>query len=239
MYQSSGWWLTVAVALIMVGLGLLAANLRRNRPALMRAGFVVIAIAMLHVPSVWSELTMAYASGQTLPQAYGHTNGGASSSWAFSSQLQTLTGSGQRQSAQRGGMVQAVNQRLLTYLEANTQRTKYLMVVTSSQQGEGHVLATGRPVLYAGGFCSSDPVIDGTSLAALVYNGDVRYVLWGGGGPVGSNTTISSYLQSSCTVVNNASLGESASSTTNQGRTGGAGFGGGHGNQGTLYQCGA
>jgi hypothetical protein len=113
LYQSSGWCLTVPVARVMAGLGLLAPNLRWNRPALMHAGFVVIAIAMLVVPSVWSGLTIAYASGQTLPQAYGNTNGGASSSWTFSSLLQTLTGSGHSQSAQSGGMVQRVNQSLL------------------------------------------------------------------------------------------------------------------------------
>lgn len=50
------------------------------------------------------------------------------------------------------------------------------------------MLATGRPVLYAGGFSGGDPVIDGEGLARLVANGEVRYVFWGDGGPGGAST---------------------------------------------------
>jgi hypothetical protein len=70
-------------------------------------------------------------------------------------------------------------------------------------------------------------VINGTRLAALVANGNVRYVLWGGGGQ-GSNTSITSYLQTACTVVNNASLG-TGTNTANAG-----GFGGGPGASGAF-----
>ena len=130
-------------------------------------------------------------------------------------------------------MSQGVNQSLLAYLEANTQATKYLLVVASAGQGESYVLATGRPVLYAGGFSGSDAVIDGAGLPALVAQGDVRYVLWGGGGGQGGSASISSYLQSACTVVSDASLGTSTTAAANA-----QGFGGGRGGQtGTLYQC--
>jgi len=78
-----------------------------------------------------------------------------------------------------GGMNGGVNEALLAYLEANTQDVKYLLVVPSSGAGAGYVLATGRPVLYAGGFSGSDPVIDDDDLAELVAHGEVRYVLWG------------------------------------------------------------
>ena len=152
--------------------------------------------------------------------------------------IQTLVAGTSSQAAlvTTGGASQGVNQSLLTYLEANTQNNKYLLVVSSAQQGEGYVLATGRPVLYAGGFSGSDGVIDGTSLAALVAKGDVRYVLWGGGrGPGGGSATISSYLQTACTVVTKASLGTSTTSTTAQT----SGRGPGEQGSGTLYQCGA
>ncbi len=240
MYQSSGWWLAAPIALAAIGAALLLANLRWPWPALARAAFVVLAVAMLVVPTVWSGLTVAYNSSQTLPQAYGNTSSGpssgASTNWTVSSLIQTLVAGSQSQMTQvaAGSLDQGVNQSLLSYLEANTQNNKYLLVVSSSQQGAGYVLATGRPVLYAGGFSGSDAVIDGTSLAALVAKGDVRYVLWGGGGPSGTDTSISSYLQSACIVVSSASLG---TNTTSHATT--RSFGGGPGGQGTLYQCGA
>jgi hypothetical protein len=111
-------------------------------------------------------------------------------------------------------------------LQANTQGTMYLLAVSSSGDGSAYVLATGRPVLYAGGFSSNDPVIDGTSLAALMTKGDVLYDLWGGAGPLGGgrgrsgNSTISSCLPSSCTVVTASTL------TAGTGGGGGGGWGG-------------
>ena len=247
LYQSSGWWLAAPIALALAAVALLVANLRWRWPALARAAFVVMACAMLAVPAVWTGLTVAYNSSQTLPQAYGNTgNGGgfpggnssatASANWTLASLAQTLlTGSQSTtpQTASFGGQDQAVNQNLLAYLEANTQNNKYLLVVASAGQGESYVLATGRPVLYAGGFSGSDAVIDGASLAVLVAQGDVRYVLWGGGGGQGGSASISSYLQTVCTVVTDASLGTSTTAASNA-----QGFGGGRGGQtGTLYQC--
>jgi hypothetical protein len=64
-------------------------------------------------------------------------------------------------------------------------------------------------------------VIDADALAKLVASGEMHYVLWGGnrGGPGGPNSSITSYLQTSCTVVSGASLGSAGGMR--------------------LYQCGA
>lgn len=137
-----------------------------------------------------------------------------------------------------------VNQNLLSYLQANTRDTKCLVVVPSSMAGAEYVIATGRPVLYAGGFSGGDPVIDGTRLAELVASGEVRYVLWNGGGfgdRGGTGASISSYLQSFCSVVTDPSLG-TTSASAQQNTTGQQGFPGGRGGPGgasTLYRCGA
>ncbi len=225
MYQSLDWWVAIPVVLGVAGLGLLIAGVWRNGRMLLRASFVLVMAALLVIPAIWSGLTTAYASVQgPMPQAYSGNSGGPG-----------LAGPANiAQGTADGG--QGVNQSLLDYLQANTQDTKYLMVVPSSQVGASYVLATGRPVLYAGGFNGSDSVIDGDDLASLVASGEVRYVLWGGGGPGGSaNSSITSYLQSSCALVADSSL----SIIVQQGVDGQPGFAGGRNNQTTLYQCGA
>ena len=73
-----------------------------------------------------------------------------------------------------------------------------MAAVPSSQVGSPLVLATGRPVLYMGGFNGGDPVIDAAGLAELVANGELRYVLFGGGN---GKQEIAQWLQTSCTVV--------------------------------------
>ncbi|MCJ7532779.1 MAG: hypothetical protein MUO64_17375 [Anaerolineales bacterium] len=52
--------------------------------------------------------------------------------------------------ANRGGL--QVSQALLDYLEEHTKDITYLMTVPSSMQAGDYLLATGRPVLYLGGF---------------------------------------------------------------------------------------
>ena len=76
------------------------------------------------------------------------------------------------------------------------------MAVPSSMQGADYVLATGRPVLYMGGFNGNDQVVSAENLAQLVKNGELRYVYWNAGGRgMGSNSEISSWVTSSCTPV--------------------------------------
>ena len=60
-----------AIALTLAGVALLLADLRLHWrwPVLARAAFAVLACAMLVVPAVWSGLTVAYNSSQTLPRS--------------------------------------------------------------------------------------------------------------------------------------------------------------------------
>ena len=67
-------------------------------------------------------------------------------------------------------------------------------------QGAGLVLATGRPVLYMGGFNGSDEVVDAAVLARLVQSGELRYVL-------GSTTVdIRRWLEGTCSPVDGVDL---------------------------------
>ena len=79
---------------------------------------------------------------------------------------------------------------------------KYLVAVPSSMQGADYVLATGRPVLYLGGFNGQDPVLTASALARLVSSGELRYIYWGGGGgPNGIQSDVSSWVSTSCKAV--------------------------------------
>ena len=77
------------------------------------------------------------------------------------------------------------------------------MAVPSAMQGADYVLATGRPVLYMGGFNGQDQVVSSDDLEQMVKDGELHYVYWSaeGRGPGGSNAEISSWVRSSCTVV--------------------------------------
>ncbi len=77
------------------------------------------------------------------------------------------------------------------------------MAVPSSMQGADYVLATGRPVLYLGGFNGQDAVETAASLSQLVKNGELRFIYWGGGsgGSAGGQSIISSWVTSSCKAV--------------------------------------
>jgi 4-amino-4-deoxy-L-arabinose transferase-like glycosyltransferase len=66
----------------------------------------------------------------------------------------------------------------MNYLEANQGRTKFLVVVPSSQGiADVIILATNKPVMSLGGFSGSDPILTPSELASMVANGTVRFFL--------------------------------------------------------------
>lgn len=151
----------------------------RKQPSriLALSGFTLIVTAMYIVPAFWSYKTAQNpGSNLSLPAAY----------------------SGQESKPGNHGGAQ-VNQQLLDFLQANTQNTRYLMAVPSSMQGADYVLATGRPVLYLGGFNGSDTVVTADELALMAENGELRYIYFAGGN--GANSGISSWVTSACTRI--------------------------------------
>ena len=181
-YVKDAWWLPIMLALMVIGIvGYIATTLVRRWRRGLAAGFACIMAALLITPGIWSGYTVAYASSnQSLPAAYsGQTSGlgGASSA--------------------------QVNQELLSYLQANTQGMKYLMAVPSSMQGSDYILATGRPVLYMGGFMGQDKVLTTEKLATLVANGELRFIYEGGGGGGlnGGQSDITQWVSSNCKLV--------------------------------------
>ncbi len=180
-FISSTTWLGLALACFAAGSALLIAATVCQKPGrLAVGGFTCLVAAILVTPGTWSGLTAySVSANQSLPSAY---SGGA---------IGTRNLSGLQ-----------VNQALLDYLQANTQGTEYLMAVPSSMQGADYVLASGRPVLYLGGFNGMDQVVSTDELEKMVSEGRLRYIYWdtrGAGG--GGRSDISSWVTSTCQAV--------------------------------------
>lgn len=211
-----GWagWLVVPLVLLGSGAALLSLSVRGRRLAA-QAGTACVVAAMLVIPGVWSVLTMLNSSSnQSLPAAY----------------------SGEATGPANRGNVQ-VDQALLAYLQANTQDIYYLMAVPSSMQGADYVIATGRPVLYIGGFMGQDRVVTAGELADMVAAGKLRFVYWGGqwGGGFGAQGDISAWVTAHCRAVPGYNT-----VTRNAGPPDGTAGPGGAGNlRVSLYDCGS
>jgi 4-amino-4-deoxy-L-arabinose transferase-like glycosyltransferase len=230
-YVGQVWWLEVPLLLLAAGAFALSlsAGSRQRLGALLGTSAVVG--ALLFTPGVWSVLTtFNTSSNQSLPAAY----------------------SGQASGPANAGNLQ-VNQPLLAYLQANTQHTKYLMAVPSSMQGADYVIATGRPVLYLGGFMGADQVLTAGQLAQAVASGELRFVYWdargggrgfgqGAGQGAGNQSTISTWVTTQCKAVQGFDAAtQNSGAPDGTGGTaanaGGNGFGGGAGLRVSLYDC--
>jgi len=206
-YGEKSVWMIVAGILLIAG-SLLTVVKRR-------LAYVTILAAMLIIPAYWTIMTTASNANQNLPTAYTGT-------------AQQMGPDGARaQDGQRGSNV---NEKLLAYLETNTADTEYMLAVPSSQQGSSLVLATGRPVLFMGGFGGQDEVVTAADLSTMVANGELRYVMYGGGR--GEKTDIANWLSASCSVVPEFSQTGSSGSQISQGPGGG-----GPDQATTLYMC--
>jgi len=172
----------------LAGFGLLAAGLvflgisalSGGRTGLLRLGFATLLAAVLLVPGVWTGLTVTDDDPNiNLPAAYAGEQPG-------------------RPGPAGGGQPQA-NAALLDYLLANTQDTEYLLAVPNAFSGAKLIIETGRPVLYMGGFSGNDPVVDAADLAAMVAEGKLRFILYGG--ERGGDRVITDWLTATCRAV--------------------------------------
>jgi len=155
---------------ILFGLGILLMVARSEK----RLAYVAILAAMMVIPMYWTVMTVTANSDINLPTAYTGGN-------------------------QQAGPGANVNEEMLAYLQANTQDVEYLIAVPASGQGSSLVIATGRPVLYIGGFTGQDDVVSAEDLSAMVANSELRYILYGG--DRGGKEDIINWLKTSCSVV--------------------------------------
>ncbi len=170
------WWLGLMAAFFVAGSTLLLISKKENMFA--PIGFALVLLSVFITPAVWSVYTNQYAGANlSLPAAY----------------------EGESQVPPNRGDIH-VNRRLLNFLEAHTDGFKYLMAVPSSMQGADYVLATGRPVLYMGGFNGNDNVVSVEDLTQMVQDGELRYIYWGEQNNQ-AKAEITRWVVSQCSVV--------------------------------------
>lgn len=174
-YGVTAAWVYLPVLLLLMAVGLRFAL----RP---RTGYVTLLAALLLIPLAWTLLTVSESAPEVnLPTAFNGTHQ-----------------SDNRPANPARNPQQQLTADLLPFLQANTQDTDYMIAVPSSHEGAALVLATGRPVLYLGGFGGSDAVIDAAGLSNLVAAGKLRYILWSGNS---NQQEIAQWLQNACTPV--------------------------------------
>lgn len=152
-----GWLRPYAVALAAAGALVLVGCLWRRKPPMI--GLAVSLAGLLLLPAAWSLSETANASlNASLPQA--GPRGGAAGRTFGSAAFDDGT----------AGLAQ--------WLEANSDpEARWQLVTPSSQQGSTLIARYGLSVMALGGFNGRDQAIDVDGFAALVDNGDVRYVL--------------------------------------------------------------
>ncbi len=147
------------------------------------AAYLTVLVAMLFMPSLWTGLTVwDRTPNANLPTAF---NGGEASQIP-------------RNQPPASHQPNRTDEALVAFLQTHTQDVAYLAAVPNAHIGAPLVLATGRPVLYMGGFGGQDPVIDAAGLAEMVANSELRYVLFSGRP---NKQDIAAWLESSCRVV--------------------------------------
>lgn len=123
------------------------------------------------------------------------------------------------------------NSGLIEFLKKNkTQNQKYLLVVSSSNDGAEIILNSDESVMSLGGFLGNNNPLTLDEFKALVKKGEVRYVMGGGNGGKGnSNSEIMNWVKEVGTVVSSSEYSSSDTKNDNPG-----GFGGGR-DSGGLY----
>jgi 4-amino-4-deoxy-L-arabinose transferase-like glycosyltransferase len=204
-YNEFSWWMGTSAALLLVGIALLFFQ--------KRLAYLTLLAAMTIIPLYWTAMTTVSSANQNLPSAYA---GG----------YQQAGPDGINRPRQPGGQGAGMDEDMLTFLEANTADVKYLLAVPSAQNGSTLVLQTGRPVLFMGGFSGSDPVVTAEDLSAMVANGELRYILYGG---ERGNDDIGNWLKTSCSPVTQFSQVTGAAGRQGQSPEGNQAM--------TLYEC--
>lgn len=105
-----------------------------------------------------------------------------------------------------GGFGEQNNTELISYLQNNRSGAKYLLATFGGMSAAPFITSTGDNVMPIGGFDGQDPTPTLDKFTELVKNGDIKFVLVGGGGgrQQDADNEISRWVESNCTIDTNA-----------------------------------
>jgi len=228
--------LVIIGGLVLWGIGWLVMNLRTHKTALSLGAFSVLMTALFVIPASWGLATATSDQhSMMLPSAYNGTvtqgdsfrmTSGLPTGVEFPDDELANTSTTDYSSTTTPSDTTTTSEDttntipLIAYLQANAGDEQYIIAVQSSQGGAQIVLETDLGVLFLGGFSGSDPIHDAESIAKLVSEGNLRYILSGGDMGImmgGGSDTITSWVTEYCEVVEGVDL------TTGGGMMGGRG----------------
>lgn len=184
------WVILAAAAVAIAGLLLFRASGRVSRPAKFTLALGGSAIALLGGPVAYSIATVGHGetgSSPTAGPASAETSGfggfgGAGGLREHAARSGSRVGATGRSFASRGsGASDTASRALVSYLEKHRDGAKYLVAGDGSQVAAPIALTSRDPVVTIGGFTGSDPAPTVTQLRTLIHDGQLRYVLLGGG----------------------------------------------------------
>jgi 4-amino-4-deoxy-L-arabinose transferase-like glycosyltransferase len=181
-YPDYGLWIApIAIVLFVLGLGILALTEWRRRFWLGKAVVAMTLAAAMVAPLVWSGLTAL----NTRPNVALPRSGPDTAQAGRPNMSDNLS---------------PAQQAILDYLLANTDPDSYLVATLNAREASPYILATLRPVLTFGGFSGGDNVVDVDTLAQMVADGELRFVL-SDEGLARQKPEIAAWLTDNCTAV--------------------------------------
>ncbi len=159
---------------------------------LARSAVVVSALSLLAGPLAWSLSSLTHASNGTNPTAgpasagtagFGGGAGRSGRGGPGGSFSRGRTGTAPGGAPGTGTSEPTAGDLALAgYLESHRSGAKFIVATDGSMPADGLIIASGQPVMAMGGFSGGDPVPTLARFEKLVAEGQVRYVLVGGGG---------------------------------------------------------
>ncbi len=180
-----------------------------GRPArrLAAVAAVAVAVALAAGPAAYSAANLSRSLNGNNVLAGPATTGGGMGSGPGGGAGGGGAGAPAARGATGGG---EVGSELIAYLEAHQGSARYLVAAGGSQTTASIIIATGKAVVTIGGFSGNDPAPTVSQLAAMVANGELKYVLvssGSGGGPGGTSDALTTWVKAHGTAVTAVSAG--------------------------------
>jgi 4-amino-4-deoxy-L-arabinose transferase-like glycosyltransferase len=244
------WAILVAAAVVILAVAVAALRMgdRLPRGALVGVAIGGSALALLGGPTAYSLATIGHGQTGSNPTAgpssadsagFGRFGGSASARFADATRslgprslgprslgppsLGAGAGAARFSRAGRGGAgTNTANPALVRYLEAHRDGAKYLVAASGSQTAAPIELATHDDVITLGGFNGSDPAPTVAQVRTLVADGELRWILVGGGfGDFGGFTGGDGRSSSSEAATGTSGIGALFGAGTTRATTGG------------------